>query len=58
MFETLSRKAPYPAVGAVTNGSYLSEANAKLVATCFSYIYVSLNAAQKDTYEETMSPLK
>lgn len=58
LFECLSRTAPYMAVGAVTNGSYLSEASAKLVAGYFSYVYVSLNAAKKETYEETMSPLK
>ncbi|WP_444946760.1 radical SAM protein [Microbulbifer sp. VTAC004] len=58
ILEQLRETAPYLSLGSVTNGSIMRPEVADIVAQYFSYLYVSVNAARKETYEWTMAPLK
>jgi len=50
----LRRTAPHLRMSLITNASKLSEANVDAVVDYFAYLKVSMNAARKETYEETM----
>ncbi|WP_444935893.1 radical SAM protein [Microbulbifer sp. JMSA004] len=58
ILEQLRSTAPYLSLGSVTNGSIMRPEVTDIVAQYFSYLYVSVNAARKETYEWTMTPLK
>lgn len=57
MFSRVRELAPYINLGCVTNGSLLKPAAIDAITGFFSFLYVSINAARKETYEATMRGL-
>lgn len=52
------RNAPYINFGGITNGSLLRDEVIEELVGYASYLYISMHAARKETYEETLKPLK
>lgn len=58
LLEIFRANAPFLNMGTITNGSLMRPRVIELVSGYFKYFYVSINAACKETYEQTMPPLK
>lgn len=58
LFETLQSIAPHIRINIISNGSIVRDKLLKVIVGYVDFLYVSMNGATKETYEQIMPPLK